>query len=249
MTLHQLGCETRERSVSLRHFALFFSLLFVCGIAYAHPLPLDFCDEMTIISFCRNEVCREDSDETTLHGPLCWVFCVAETTCEDLAGVPPPIPDPEPPTCDSDTPPPECDALQFDGLKYFSLKQASDTPQIVGIWEGIMGIVSAFGVTVVPIELDITENVFGLFRGDFTIGDFPAGLFSNVAGALTDEFNHFSLSLAYGSGDGQGTFVDVPPGNEEFILELKCNADIENPIEPRFKCPFAGRAILVRQVE
>ena len=231
----------------MRQLALFFSLLLVCGIAYAHPLPLDFCDDMTIISFCKNEVCREDSDETALGGPLCWVLCFAETSCEYLSGVLP-VPDPDPPFCDSDTPPPECDALPFIGSEFFALKAASDTPQIVGTWVGDMGIVSGFGVTSVPIELDITENVFGLFTGEFTIGDFPPGLF-NMVGALTDEFNHFSLSLAFGAGDGQGTFVDVPPENERFILELKCNAFIENDVEPRFKCPFAGRAILVRQIE
>lgn len=232
----------------MRPLGLFFSLLIVCGMAYAHPLPLDHCDDMAIISFCKDEVCIGDSDDTTLHGPLCWAFCFAETNCEDLVDVPP-VPDPEPPTCDSDTPPPECPVFRSIGLKSFALKAASDTPRIVGTWFGDMGIVSAFGINVVPIELVIDENVFGLFKGGFTLGDWPSTTFDEVAGALTDEFNHWSLSLAFALGDGQGTFVDVPPGNERFILELDCSAGVSNNVDLRFKCPFAGRAILVRQIE
>lgn len=135
----------------------------------------------------------------------------------------------------------------------FSIKSASDTPPIEGVWVGNIQFSSSRGTATEPAELTIETNDNGsmgaslLVRPDDPSWE-PVGpeFFDDIFGVLTQTGQQtWSVSLGYDAGLVLGTYTTV--SEDTFTLEVSCVLGVPFPPQFTFDCPFSATMTLHRQ--
>lgn len=209
-----------------------FALL-LPSVLLAHPLPANYCDNNTVLSQCMS-VCKQGATGPFASREVafkrCFDRCIYAVDCASLKRALP--------------------------QTLFSLKNASDTPQIVGVWVGVIHFSSNRGLALEPAEFTITANDNGSLGGallvrksDATWYPIMPEFFDRIYGVLTPTSTGvWSVSLGYIAGEIIGTYTTgVLPADDKFVLEVTCTQAVNFPPQFSFQCPFSATVQLTRQ--